>query len=102
MIEIEGDTIMSLNLGDKPFKNREDILAEIERNSRAEQVSIILCVIFLALGIISNVSNTKLGLDSTSWLLIAVVFAVLNINPHIHLVSARHLLGMEVIKKDQA
>jgi hypothetical protein len=92
---------MSLNLGDKPFKNREDILAEIERNSRAERVCIILCLIFLALGIISNVSNTKLGLDSTSWLLMAVVFVVANIPPQIHLVSAKHLLGMEIIKKDK-
>ena len=88
-------------LGDEPFKNREHVLAEIKTCSRAGQVVVYMCLSFFALGIISNVFNTKLGLDSTSWLLMSVVSSVLSINPALHLVSAKHLLGMEVIKKDQ-
>jgi uncharacterized membrane protein YbaN (DUF454 family) len=62
----------------------------------------ILCLVFVALGIIGDLLNMKLGLVSTSWLLLAVVAGVLSMSPHLHMIMARHLLGMEVLKKDQA
>jgi len=43
----------------------------------------------------------KLRLGATSWLLAAVVAGVMSLGPHLHMIMAKHLLGMEVIKKDQ-
>ena len=87
---------------DKPFKNREHIIWEIEYCNKAAGYATILCLVFVAVGILSDLLNMKLGLGSTSWLLLAVVAGVLSMGPHLHMIMARHLLGMEVIKKDQA
>ena len=87
---------------DKPFKDREHILWEIGYCNKATTYTTILCFVFMALGIISDLLNMKLGLGSTSWLLLAVVFAVLSMGPHLHVIMAKHLLGTEVIKKDQS
>ena len=85
---------------DKPFKNREHILWEIDYCNKATTYATILCFVFFALGIISDLLSMKLALGPTSWLLLAVVTAVLSMGPHMHVIMARHLLGMEVIKKE--
>jgi hypothetical protein len=87
---------------DKPFKNREHILWEIGYCNKAVAYTTILCLATVAVGIIGDLLNMKLGLGSTSWLLLAIVAGVLSMGPHLHVIMARHLLGMEVIKKDQA
>ena len=87
---------------DKPFKDREHILWEIGYCSKATTYTAFLCFVFMALGVISDLLNMKLGLGSTSWLLIAVVTGVLSMAPHSHVIMAKHLLGTEVIKKDQS
>ena len=86
---------------DKPFKDREHILWEIGYCSKAATNITYLCLVFLAVGIIGDFLNIKLGLGTTSWLLLAVVAGVLSLGPTLHVIMARHLLGMEVIKKDQ-
>jgi hypothetical protein len=86
---------------DQPFKNREHILWEIDYCNKATTYITILCLVFFALGIISDLLSMKLALGSTSWLLLAVVAGILSIPPQMHVIMARHLLGMEVIKKDQ-
>jgi uncharacterized protein (DUF983 family) len=83
------------------FKNREHIMYEIKICSMAGRATQYICFLFVALGIIGDAMNTKLGLEPTSWLLLAVVAGLLSIVPNLHLVLAKHLLGMEVIKKDQ-
>lgn len=87
---------------DKPFKDREHILWEIGYCNKAAGYITILCLAFVALGVISDLLNMKLGLGSTSWLLLSVVAGVLSMAPYLHVIMARHLLGMEVIKRDQA
>jgi uncharacterized membrane protein YbaN (DUF454 family) len=85
-----------------PFENREHIVWEIGYCGKAGEYFIILGLIFAVLGIIGDLLNMKLGLGSTSWLLLAVVFVVGSLAPHMHMIMAKHLLGMEIIKKDQA
>lgn len=86
---------------DKPFKDRGHILWEIGYCSRATNYITILSLAFTALGIISDVLGMKLALGATSWLLLAVFGGVLSLAPHLHMIMARHLLGMEVIEKRQ-
>ena len=86
---------------DEPFKNREHIVWEIGYCGKASTYLSYLCVAFLALGIISDFLNMKLGLGATSWSLAAIVAGVMSLAPHLHMIMAKHLLGMEIIKKDQ-
>jgi hypothetical protein len=53
------------------------------------------CFIFAALGVIGDVSNITLGLESISWFLLAVVAGLNAIVGHTHVVVAKHLLGIE-------
>ena len=87
---------------DKPFKDREHIIWEIGYCSKATTYITSLSLVFMAVGIISDLLSMKLGLTSTSWLLLAIIAGVISLAPHLHMLMARNLLGMEVIKKDQA
>ncbi len=87
---------------DKPFKSREHIVWEIGFCNRAANYLTMLGLVFAALGVISDLLNKKLGLRATTWLLLAVVMGVLAMAPNVHAIAAKHLLGMEVIKKGQA
>jgi len=84
----------------KPFKDREHILWEIGYCGKASSYFTVLSLVFMVVGIISDLLNMKLGLTATSWLLLAVVGGVLSLAPLLHMLTAKHLLGMEVIKKD--
>ncbi len=83
----------------KPFENREHVVWKISYCDRASGYFTILTAIFVVLGIIADLLNMKLGLGATSWLLLAVVFAVISLGPHLHMIMAKHLLGMEIIEK---
>ena len=85
---------------DKPFKDREHILWEIGYCGKATNYITILSLAFMVIGIISDHLNMELALTSTSWLLLAVVAGVMSLAPHLHMLMARQLLGMEVIKKE--
>ncbi len=86
---------------DKPFQNREHMIAEIGYCGRMAWILTILCFICAALGIIGDLLSMKLLLGATSWLLLAVVFGVVSIAPHLYRVMARHLLGMEIVGKEE-
>jgi hypothetical protein len=88
-------SIMASNLENQPFKNREQIIAEIRRCALAGTAFQYLSFLFAALGAISGVLNTALGLQSTLWLLLAIFASLHGIVPHMHLVAAKHLLGVE-------
>jgi hypothetical protein len=87
---------------DKPFKDREHVLWEIGYCGRATNYVTYLSLAFMAIGIVSDLLNMKLALTSTSWLLLSVFAVVLSLAPHLHMLMAKQLLGMEVIKRDQA
>ncbi len=86
---------------EEPFKNREHIIWEIGYCNKAGTYITYLCLASVAMGIISDLLNMKLGLESMSWLLLAVVAGIVSLVPNLHMIMAKHLLGMEVIKKDQ-
>ena len=86
---------------DEPFKNREHILWEIERCNKAGTYITYFSLLSVALGIMGDFLNMKLGLESMTWLLLAVFAGVMSLGPHLHMIMAKHLLGMEVIKRDK-
>ncbi len=86
---------------DDPFQNREHVLREIRYCNRAANYVVYLCFLLIALGVISDLLGMKLLLGSTSWLLLAVIAGILSLGPIIHGVLAKHLLGIELINKEQ-
>jgi len=86
---------------DEPFKNREQVLAEIRFCARAGGVVTLLSFLFIALGVISDALNITLGLEPTSWFLLAIIAMVGAIGPTLHVVVAKHLLGIEAESKKE-
>ncbi len=86
---------------DKPFKDREHVLWEIGYCNRTANYIIFLSLICLLLGIISNAIDMKLALDSTSWFMVSIVAGIISLVPELHALLAKHLLGMELIKKKE-
>ena len=84
-----------------PFKNREEIKAEIRACDRFAGISQYACFVFAALGVIGDAVNITLGLESMSWFLLAIVAGLNAIIGHTHVVVAKHLFGIEAeIKKE--
>ena len=90
---------MANMLQDQPYKNREHVIAEIKRCAMASSVSSFLSFLFVIIGIISNVSNTTLGLTSLAWFLLAIFAGIHSVVPSMHLVTAKHFLGIETENK---
>jgi hypothetical protein len=82
-------------LVEKPFKNREEIRAEIRRCDLVGSLFTYACLLFAALGVIGDVLDMTLGLESMSWFLLAIVAGLNALIPHMHSVAAKHLFGIE-------
>ena len=87
-------------MSEKPFKNREDVKAEIRKCANVGDICSIAGLIFAALGVIGDAVNITLGLESMSWFLLAIVAGVNAVNPQMHAVVAKHLFGIESEKKE--
>ena len=83
------------------MNDRESVLAEIRFFTRLTNIVMLLGFIFLALGIISDshLLNINLGLEPMSWFLMAIFCMVGSINPKLHVVAGKHLLGIETENK---
>jgi len=90
---------MTSALQNQPFKNREHVKAEIRRCALAGEIVQLLGILFAALGIIGDALNLTLILEPTSWFLLAIFASVGAISPTLHLVLAKHLLGIETESK---
>ena len=86
---------------DEPFKNREHVLDEIKLCARASGIFQILAYPFLLIGIITDALNITLGLEPTSWFLLAIFTTVGAILPNMHVVAAKHLLGIGAESKQE-
>lgn len=84
---------MSSSLEEKPFKNTEDVKAEIKRCSTFASACMYVSLLFVILGVIGDAANTgALGLSSISWYLLAIIVGLVSIHPQLHNVAAKSLL----------
>jgi hypothetical protein len=86
---------MANRLENQPFKNREHVKTEIRRCAWAGSVASYLSFLFAALGIIGDALNITLVLQPMIWLLLAIFAGLHAVVPHMHLVVAKHFLGIE-------
>jgi hypothetical protein len=92
---------MASQLQNQPFKNREHVKAEIRRCALAGSVGMLSGFLFMALGVISDALNITLVLEPTSWFLWAIFAGVTATVPTLHLVVAKHFLGIEAESKKE-
>jgi hypothetical protein len=92
---------MANRIENQPFKNREQIKAEIRLCAWANIVFQLLSFLFAALGVIGEAFNTTIGLQSIIWLLLAILTSLHAIIPAMHVVVAKHLLGIEAESKKE-
>ena len=85
----------------KPFKDREDVKAEIRACDLFGGICQYACFLFAALGVIGDALNITLGLESMSWFLLAIVAGLNAVIGHTHAVVAKHLLGIEAERKKE-
>ena len=90
---------LSSTWNSKPFKKREEVKTEIRDCDRFAGISQYSCFIFAALGVIGDAMNITLGLESMSWFLLAIVAGLNAMIGHMHVVVAKHLLGIEAESK---
>jgi len=86
-------------LEEKPFKNREEVKAEVKLCSTVGTIFQLLSLLFAVLGIIGDALNTALGLQTMSWFLLAIIAGISSVIPSMHAVLAKHLLGVEAESK---
>ena len=86
-------------LEEKPFKNREEVKAEVKLCSTVGTIFQLLSWLFAVLGIIGDALNITLGLETMSWFLLAIIVGISSVIPSMHAVLAKHLLGVEAESK---
>ncbi len=92
---------LSATVDPKPFKDREEVKAEIRDCGRTAAVFTYVCFIFAALGVIGDALNMTLGLESMSWFLLAIVAGLNALYGHVRFTVARHLFGIETIRRKE-
>ena len=90
-----------MDLEEKPFQNREDVKHEVKLCSTVATVSQLLSLLFAIIGIIGDVLNMTLGLETLSWFLLAIILGVSSVLPSMHAVSAKHLLYTDENRREQ-
>ena len=86
---------------DKPFIDREDAKTDIRLCAWMGTIIIFVSLICAAIGVISDVLDEALVLESMSWLLLAIVFGVIAIIPNMRSLTAKHVYGIESELKSQ-
>ena len=88
-----------ISIAEKPFKNREEVKAEVRICGLFGDICQYLGILFAVLGVSGDALNITLGLESTSWLLLAVFFGLNAIIGHMRSAVAKHLFGIEAESK---
>ena len=84
----------------EPYKNREHVLAEIRFCGRMAQAFTLSAFLWLALGIISDALNIVLVLHPTMWLLLSISCGITVMVSHMHIMTAKQVLGIEAESKE--
>jgi len=85
----------------EPYKNREHVLAEIGFCARMAKAFTLQSFLYVALGVISDALNIVLVLHPTMWLLVAVGCGITVIVSHMHIMTAKQVLGIGTESKKE-
>ena len=82
-------------------QTKEHLLAEIRRCALAGSAFTYLSFLFTALRAIGDALNITHGLELMSWFLLAIFASLYAVVPDMHLMVAKHLLGIEAESKKE-
>ena len=86
----------------EPYKDREHVAAEIGFCSRMARAFTLGAFLFAALGVVSDALNTALVLHPTTWLLLAIGSVITVTISHLHIMTAKQVLGIEAESKRES
>ena len=86
---------------ERPFKNREEVKNIIKMCNLAAGFLAILGFIFALIGIISDALDINVILESSNWLLLAILFVIASFMPFLNSLMAKHLYGIESENKNK-
>lgn len=81
------------------FKNRGEVKTEINKCAWVSAIVTLLGFLFAVIGVIGDIIDETLGLETTTWLLLAIFFGIAGLGPRMHSVAAKHLYGIEEERK---
>ena len=90
---------MVISIADKPIKDREELKEEIKKWDRINHGCLLIALLFILVGVIGEALKIDLPLAPTSWFLLAILFAVVSVAPHIQVVIDRQIYGIESERK---
>lgn len=84
---------------EKPYKDWEEVKNIINKCSIACAFLAILGLIFALVGIIGDALDITVILESSNWLLLAILFVIASFMPFLNSIMAKHLYGVESERK---
>jgi nitric oxide reductase large subunit len=88
-------------MGGKPYKNWEEVKNDIKFWNYANKTCLVIALLFIIAGVVAEAFNYDFILAPTSWFLLAVVFAVISIAPHISFIALKSWYGVESERKNK-
>jgi hypothetical protein len=88
-------------MAQKPFKDREEVKKEIRVWFLASALLQVGGLLVALIGIIGDALDRTLGLETTSWFLLAIFFSVAAAGPLVKSSVAKSLYGIESESKNK-
>jgi len=88
-------------MAEKPFKDREEVKKEIRVWFYISLVIVCLGLLSALIGIIADALDRTLGLETTSWFLLAIFLSVTAAAPLVKSAVAKSLYGIESERKNK-
>jgi hypothetical protein len=88
-------------MGGKPYKDWGEVKKEIKYWNGANKTCLVIGLLFILAGVVTEAFNYDFILAPTSWFLLAVFFAVASIAPHISFIALKSWYGVESERKNK-
>ena len=85
----------------KPYKDWEEVKKDIAKWRNINVGCVIITLLFVIVGVIGETLKIDFRLASTTWLLLAIIFAVISIAPHIQVAALKSWYGVESERKNK-
>lgn len=92
-------------MGEKPYNDWDEVKKDIVKWRRINIGCIVIALLFVIAGAAAETLSGPLGIDfnmiPTSYFLLAILFAVLSIAPHVQVVALKSWYGVESERKNK-
>jgi len=86
-------------MGGEPYKDWGEVRKDIVKWRKINISCIVIALLFIWVG--GTAETLKIGMAPTSYFLLALIFAVLSIAPHIQVVALKSWYGVESERKNK-